>query len=56
MDVLFNINKTFNLKVKFVNTPVPKENILGGSGDGFKLAMDILNTGRFSLGSSGAGK
>ncbi|PVD25321.1 hypothetical protein C0Q70_15821 [Pomacea canaliculata] len=42
-------------EVHFENTPVPVENVLGEVGGGFKLAMNILNSGRFSMGSSGAG-
>jgi acyl-CoA dehydrogenase family protein 9 len=41
--------------VNFENTPVPAENVLGEAGDGFKIAMNILNSGRFSMGSSSAG-
>ena len=40
----------------FDNTPVPMENVLGEVGGGFKVAMNILNSGRFSMGSSGAGQ
>ncbi|XP_062606402.1 complex I assembly factor ACAD9, mitochondrial-like isoform X2 [Saccostrea cucullata] len=42
-------------EVHFENTPVPLENVLGEVGGGFKVAMNILNSGRFSMGSSGAG-
>ncbi|XP_038067380.1 complex I assembly factor ACAD9, mitochondrial-like [Patiria miniata] len=42
-------------EVYFENTPVPIENVLGEVGGGFKVAMNILNSGRFSMGSSGAG-
>ncbi|KAG7164836.1 Complex I assembly factor ACAD9-like [Homarus americanus] len=42
-------------EVYFDNTPVPAENVLGEVGGGFKVAMNILNSGRFSMGSSGAG-
>nr|XP_054752313.1 complex I assembly factor ACAD9, mitochondrial-like [Lytechinus pictus] len=42
-------------EVHFDNTPVPLENIIGEVGGGFKIAMNILNSGRFSMGSSGAG-
>ncbi|XP_076325006.1 complex I assembly factor ACAD9, mitochondrial-like isoform X1 [Tachypleus tridentatus] len=41
--------------VHFDNTPVPVENVLGKVGEGFKVAMNILNSGRFSMGSSAAG-
>jgi len=42
-------------EVHFDNTPVPMENVIGEVGGGFKIAMQILNSGRFSMGSSGAG-
>ncbi|BFZ08245.1 hypothetical protein BsWGS_11284 [Bradybaena similaris] len=42
-------------EVNFDNTPVPAENVIGEVGEGFKIAMRVLNTGRFSMGSSGAG-
>ncbi|KAM6980988.1 complex I assembly factor ACAD9, mitochondrial [Aplochiton taeniatus] len=42
-------------EVSFDNTPVPVENVIGEVGAGFKVAMNILNSGRFSMGSAGAG-
>lgn len=36
-------------EVYFDNVPVPVENILGGLGNGFKVAMEILNNGRFGM-------
>ena len=36
--------------VHFDNVRVPKENILGEVGDGFKIAMKVLNNGRTGLG------
>ncbi|KAM6927718.1 complex I assembly factor ACAD9, mitochondrial [Xenentodon cancila] len=42
-------------EVSFDNVPVPMENVIGNIGDGFKIAMNILNSGRFSMGSSCAG-
>ncbi|XP_041047916.1 complex I assembly factor ACAD9, mitochondrial isoform X2 [Carcharodon carcharias] len=42
-------------EVHFENTKVPVENILGEVGGGFKVAMRILNSGRFSMGSASAG-
>ncbi|XP_011915821.1 PREDICTED: LOW QUALITY PROTEIN: acyl-CoA dehydrogenase family member 9, mitochondrial [Cercocebus atys] len=42
-------------RIHFENTKVPVENILGGVGGGFKVAMNILNSGRFSMGSAVAG-
>ncbi len=32
----------------FENTPIPVENVLGGVGNGFKVAMAILNNGRWA--------
>ncbi|KAM9361264.1 complex I assembly factor ACAD9, mitochondrial [Symphorus nematophorus] len=42
-------------EVSFDNVPVPLENVIGEVGGGFKVAMNILNSGRFSMGSSSAG-
>ncbi|XP_072308124.1 complex I assembly factor ACAD9, mitochondrial [Eucyclogobius newberryi] len=42
-------------EVAFDNVPVPIENVIGEVGGGFKIAMNILNSGRFSMGSSSAG-
>ncbi|XP_012931645.1 acyl-CoA dehydrogenase family member 9, mitochondrial isoform X2 [Heterocephalus glaber] len=42
-------------EVHFENTKVPIQNVLGEVGGGFKLAMNILNSGRFSMGSIVAG-
>ncbi|XP_029456675.1 acyl-CoA dehydrogenase family member 9, mitochondrial [Rhinatrema bivittatum] len=42
-------------EVHFENTKVPVENIIGELGGGFKVAMNILNSGRFSMGSASAG-
>lgn len=39
-------------EVYFDNTPIPVENVLGGVGNGFKVAMQILNNGRFGMGTS----
>lgn len=36
-------------EVFFDNTPIPTENVLGNVGDGFKIAMSILNNGRFGM-------
>ncbi|CAN8018618.1 unnamed protein product [Ixodes persulcatus] len=41
--------------VFFDNTPVPVENVLLRVGDGFKIAMNILNNGRFGMGAAIAG-
>jgi acyl-CoA dehydrogenase family protein 9 len=41
--------------VYFDNVKVPAANLLGEPGKGFKIAMNVLNTGRLSLGSSSVG-
>ena len=41
--------------IKFSNVRVPKENLLGQPGDGFKIAMTVLNFGRLALGAASAG-
>jgi acyl-CoA dehydrogenase family protein 9 len=41
--------------VYFDNVVVPASNILGEPGKGFKIAMNVLNTGRLSLGSGAVG-
>lgn len=42
-------------QVFFDNVVVPVDNVLGEVGDGFKIAVNILNSGRFSMGSAVAG-
>ncbi|XDV51553.1 hypothetical protein PO909_020412 [Leuciscus waleckii] len=42
-------------EVLYEDTKVPIENVIGEVGGGFKVAMNILNNGRFSMGSAGAG-
>ncbi|XP_067399884.1 complex I assembly factor ACAD9, mitochondrial [Emydura macquarii macquarii] len=42
-------------EVHFENTKVPVDNVIGEVGGGFKVAMNILNSGRFSMGSASAG-
>ncbi|MBN2038883.1 MAG: acyl-CoA dehydrogenase family protein [Spirochaetes bacterium] len=41
--------------VKFTDVRVPKENLLGKPGDGFKIAMMILSYGRLALGAASTG-
>lgn len=36
-------------EVYYDNVPIPIENVLGGVGQGFKVAMNILNNGRFGM-------
>ncbi|XP_044158083.1 complex I assembly factor ACAD9, mitochondrial [Bufo gargarizans] len=42
-------------ELHFENTRIPIENVIGEVGGGFKVAMNILNSGRFSMGSASAG-
>ena len=39
-------------EVYFDNTPIPAENVIGEVGGGFKVAMEILNNGRFGMGAA----
>lgn len=39
-------------EVYFDNTPIPPENVIGEVGGGFKVAMEILNNGRFGMGAA----
>lgn len=41
--------------VYFDNVKIPAENMIGEPGKGFKIAMNVLNTGRLSLGSGSVG-
>lgn len=41
--------------VYFDNVKVPAENMLGEPGKGFKIAMNVLNSGRLSLGAGSVG-
>merc|ERR1719187_21415 len=42
-------------EVYFENVPVPVENVLRQPGDGFKVAMEILNNGRVGMGAALSG-
>ena len=56
-----NPNKKMGIKcsntteVYFDNVPVPVENVIDGPGKGFKVAMQILNNGRFGMGAALSG-
>src|SRR5437868_7835682 len=41
--------------VYFHDVRVPPENVLGEPGEGFRIAMDVLNNGRLSLGTGSVG-
>ena len=49
------IKASSTVQVFFSNTMVPKENLLGGRGKGFKIALNILNSGRAKLAAGGLG-
>ncbi|XP_074633021.1 very long-chain specific acyl-CoA dehydrogenase, mitochondrial-like [Acropora palmata] len=42
-------------EVHFDNVPIPVENVLGGVGNGFKVAMHVLNNGRFGMAAAMSG-
>src|SRR3954452_19927171 len=42
-------------QLHFNDVRVPRENVLGEPGDGFRIAMHILNNGRLSLGTGSVG-
>ncbi|XP_055595025.1 very long-chain specific acyl-CoA dehydrogenase, mitochondrial-like isoform X2 [Uranotaenia lowii] len=42
-------------EVYFDDVKIPVENVLGGEGNGFKVAMNILNNGRFGMAGTLAG-
>ncbi|TFG94376.1 MAG: acyl-CoA dehydrogenase, partial [Calditrichales bacterium] len=54
----FGIRATSTTELIFDNVEVPIENVLGAPGKGFKIAMEILNTGRIGLagGNNGGSK
>ncbi len=49
------IKGSSTVQVFFENTSVPKENLLGDRNGGFKIALNILNTGRIKLAASTTG-
>ncbi len=42
-------------EVYFEDVKIPVENVLGKEGEGFKVAMNILNSGRFGMGMTFSG-
>lgn len=48
-------NTAKTVEVRFKNVSVPVENVLGDVGDGYKVAMTVLNNGRFGMVASLAG-
>jgi alkylation response protein AidB-like acyl-CoA dehydrogenase len=49
------IRASSTTSMHFENVRVPKENLLGEAGKGFKIAMTILNSGRTGLGGGSVG-
>ncbi len=49
------IKASSTVQVFFENCPIPKENLLGKREGGFKIALNILNTGRIKLCAGGVG-
>lgn len=49
------IKASSTVQVYFNNCPIPKENLLGERGGGFKMALNILNTGRIKLAAGSLG-
>ncbi|XP_058815273.1 very long-chain specific acyl-CoA dehydrogenase, mitochondrial-like [Topomyia yanbarensis] len=49
------IRCTNTTEVYFDDVKIPVENVLGGEGNGFKVAMNILNNGRFGMAATLAG-
>ncbi|KAJ8310974.1 hypothetical protein KUTeg_011475 [Tegillarca granosa] len=45
----FIVERSFGAEVYFEDVKIPVENILGEVGDGFKVAMNILNNGKFGM-------
>ena len=41
--------------IRFKNVRIPAENMLGSPGDGFRIAMSVLNYGRLGLGAASVG-
>lgn len=49
------IKGSSTVQLFFDDCPVPVENLLGEREEGFKIALNILNTGRIKLGAGGVG-
>ncbi len=49
------INAASNAELIFENCEVPKENLIGNEGDGFKIALASLDCGRIGIGAQAVG-
>lgn len=52
---LMGIRATGNCELIFEDVKVPKENLLGKKGDGFKICMNTLDVSRIDIGAQGVG-
>jgi butyryl-CoA dehydrogenase len=52
---LMGIRATANCELIFEDTKIPKENLLGNEGDGFKICMNTLDVSRIDIGAQGVG-
>jgi butyryl-CoA dehydrogenase len=52
---LMGIRATANCELIFEDVKVPKENLLGKEGDGFKICMNTLDVSRIDIGAQGVG-
>lgn len=52
---LMGIRATANCELIFEGAEIPKENLLGNEGDGFKICMHTLDVSRIDIGAQGVG-
>ncbi len=52
---LLGLRATANCELMFDDCNIPKENLLGAEGDGFKIAMHIIDTSRIDIGAQAVG-
>lgn len=52
---LMGIRATANCELMFEDVKVPKENLLGNEGDGFKICMNTLDVSRIDIGAQAVG-
>ncbi len=52
---LMGIRATANCELMFDDVKVPKENLLGKEGDGFKICMNTIDVSRIDIGAQGVG-
>ena len=52
---LMGLRATGNCELMFDDCKVPKTNLLGGEGDGFKIAMHTIDTSRIDIGAQAVG-